>query len=81
METISLIIFLLILVWIPMWYLVLSPLARSTKELAILNKIWGGWNDKKYSNEQVEELLKMREWKYHEEKVELLKTILTHLNK
>lgn len=57
-----------------LWYLWLSPMARSTNELAILNRIWEKFNSKEYTSEETRLMLAKHKWKFHKDKVELLKT-------
>lgn len=58
------------------WYMWLSPMARSTRELARLNRIWQHFNENTRTIKQIEQMLAQREWRYHRDKVELLKTFL-----
>ena len=51
--------------------LTLSPSARSTRELKILNIIWSDYNIT-HDIEYTRKALFMRTWKYHQDKVELL---------
>lgn len=53
------------------WHLRLSPMARSTRELTRLNRIWGDFNKNKDKIQARRELRK-NIWKYHREKVEML---------
>lgn len=67
---------ILIIVFIITWNLFWSPMARSTKELVKLNKIWDDFNINKHI---VDTTIKLKQynWKYHTSKVESLKNLIT----
>ena len=60
-----------IVFWIVVYFLYLSPMARSTRELSRLNRIWESFNNGK-EPELVRLELKNYDWKYHPEKIKLL---------
>lgn len=82
METSSiiLVIFVLAMAAFVAWEMMLSPMARSTRELHELNKIWGHFNDRTRSIEEIRALLAEREWRFHGDKVELLRTFINHFD-
>ena len=55
-----------------MWLLDLLLLPRSTRELALLNKIHTKFNDKALTTQQTRQVILSHKWRYHIEKVELL---------
>lgn len=75
-EILHALVFLLIAVVIIGWNLWWSPMARSTNEVAYLNKIWEDFNDNKVTAEETYILLKAKQWRYHEDKAELLEIFL-----
>ena len=39
------------------WEMILSPMARSTRELHKLNEIWRRFNEHTHSNDEIEQML------------------------
>lgn len=56
-----------------LWFMRLSPMARSTRELSALNKLWEAFHSGVDPNE-IDRQLALKNWKYHKPKVEILKS-------
>lgn len=69
-------IIILIAVLIVCYHLFFSRMARETRELVTLNRIWERFNEKLNSPEETLSLVNSKRWKYHQDKVELLKTFI-----
>jgi len=71
MEILSSLLLVCVTLAIPAWHIWLSPMARSTNELAKLNKLTKPFAEKKKRPEALLSELQSRRWKYHREKAQL----------
>ena len=54
-----------------------SRMARDTRELARLNRIWRLFNERACTTREIRDYLDAYDWKFHQDKVELLRTFIT----
>jgi len=67
---------ILLTIFIVLWYTILSPQARSTNELAKLNRITELFLKKEKSPQETIKQIESIQWKYHQDKADLFIKIM-----